>query len=93
MMRKAQFAARFYCVLNYFQPADLKTSGVEILIIEVDNDPLVEKALRDMMKATYRSATIKTLPGAVHFPHPAPLEHRGSVEQSFIHHPSMLTHA
>ena len=69
MMRKAQFVARFHCVLNYFQPADLKTSEIELLIIEADNDPLVEKALRDMMKATYPSATIITLPGAGHFPY------------------------
>ena len=69
MMRKAQFVARLHCVLNYFQPADLKTSGVEILILEADNDPLVEKTLRDMLKSTYPSATIKTLHGAGHFPY------------------------
>jgi hypothetical protein len=41
MMRKAQFAAQFYCVLDYFQPADHKASNVDTLIIEADNGPLM----------------------------------------------------
>ena len=73
MMRKAQFAAHFYCVLDYFQPADQKASNDDILIIEADNGPLMQKTLREMLITTYRSATIKTLPGAGHFPYPAPL--------------------
>ena len=69
MMRKAQFVARFHCVLDYFQPVVSETSGVEMLIVETDNDPLVEKTLRDMLKTTYPSARIITLQGAGHFPY------------------------
>ncbi len=69
MMRKAQFVARFHCVLDYFQPPDQKASNVEILIIEADNDPLVEKTLREMLKTTYPFATVKTLQGVGHFPY------------------------
>ena len=44
-------------------------SNVEILIIEADNDPLVEKTLREMLKATYPSANIINLQGAGPFPY------------------------
>jgi hypothetical protein len=40
-----------------------------MLIVEADNDPLVEKTLRDMLKTTYPSARIITLQGAGHFPY------------------------
>jgi len=69
MMRKAQFVSRFHCVLDYFQPADQEASNVEIMLIEANNDPLVEKTLRELIKTTYPSARIKTLPGAGHFPY------------------------
>jgi len=69
MMSKAQFVARFHCVIDSFEPPDLQSSGIPILIIEADNDPLVEKPLREMLKTTYPSAAIKTLSGAGHFPY------------------------
>ena len=69
MMSKAQFAARFRCVIDSFEPPDIQSSGIPVLIIEADNDPLVEETLREMLKAIYPSAVIKTLPGAGHFPY------------------------
>jgi maspardin len=69
MMRKAQFVARFHCVLDYFPPPDQEASSVEILIVEADNDPLVVKTLREMLKTTYPSARIITLQDAGHFPY------------------------
>jgi maspardin len=50
MMTKAQFVSRFNCVIDSFTPADIKSFGIPVLIIEADNDPLVEKPLREMLK-------------------------------------------
>ena len=69
MMRKAQFVARFHCVLDTFTAPDVKALGIKTLIIESDNDPLVEAKLRTMLKAAYPSAAVKTFKGAGHFPY------------------------
>ena len=39
------------------------------MIIEADNDPLVEEALREQLKDIYSSATVHTLSGVGHFPY------------------------
>ncbi len=69
MMRKVQFVARFFCVLDSFAAPNLAGCGVEVLIIEADNDPLVARPLRKMLKTTYPSVTVKTLSAAGHFPY------------------------
>jgi maspardin len=69
MMTKAQFVSRFNCVIDSFTPADIKSFGIPVLIIEADNDPLVEKPLREMLKKTYPGATVKTLHAVGHFPY------------------------
>ncbi len=69
MMTKDQFVARFHCVIDPFEPADLEKLGIPVLIIEADNDPLVEPALRKMLKQTYPIASVKTLSGVGHFPY------------------------
>ena len=69
MMSKAQFVARFHCVIDGFSPADNKSLGIPVLIIEADNDPLVEKPLREMLKQTYPDAEVKTLHAVGHFPY------------------------
>ena len=69
MMRKVQFVARFFCVLDHFDPPDLQACGVEALIIEADNDPLVVEPLREMLKTAYPTARVKTLHNAGHFPY------------------------
>lgn len=69
MMRKNQFASRFLCVLDDFEAPDIDASGLPVLIIEADNDPLVEEALREMLKATYPSAAVKMMSDAGHFPY------------------------
>lgn len=66
---KAQIVARYRCVIDSFEPADIQSSGTPVLIIEVDNDPLLEKSLRQMLKTTYPSAEIKILNYAGHFPY------------------------
>jgi len=69
MMRKAQFVARFHCVLDTFVAPDVKALGIKTLIIESDNDPLVEEKLRIMLKSAYPSAAVKTFKEAGHFPY------------------------
>ena len=84
MMSKAQFVARFHCVIDSFEPPDIQSSGIPILIIEADNDPLVEKPLRQLLKTTYPSAAIKTLAGAGHFPYLNRADEYSKILQAFF---------
>ncbi len=68
-MDKAQVVARARAVIEPFVPPDPGVLAIPTLIIEADNDPLVEAALRAQLKATYPSARVHTLPGAGHFPY------------------------
>lgn len=67
LMSKAQFIARYHCVIDPFTVPDPKSLGIPILIIEADNDPLVEESLRMQLKQTYPSAQVQTLHGVGHF--------------------------
>ena len=69
MMNKEQFVARFHCVLDSFEPPDLAKLNTPVMIIEADNDPLVEIALREKLKQPYPSAAVKTLNQVGHFPY------------------------
>lgn len=65
-MRKAQVVARYQCVVEEFtapQPT------LPVLIIESDNDPLVELALREQLKTQYPEAQVYTFSAAGHFPY------------------------
>jgi pimeloyl-ACP methyl ester carboxylesterase len=68
-MSKAQFVARFRCVIEPFSTPALLALGIPAMIIESDNDPLVEETLRDQLKATYPSAIVHTLHHVGHFPY------------------------
>jgi pimeloyl-ACP methyl ester carboxylesterase len=68
-MSKAQVVGRFHCVIDPFTAPDIKALGMPVLIIEADNDPLVESALREQLKATYPTATVWTLSKVGHFPY------------------------
>jgi len=68
-MNKAQVVGRFHCVVDPFSAPDVETLGVPVMIIEVDNDPLVEEILREQLKDTYSGATVHTLHGVGHFPY------------------------
>lgn len=69
-MSKAQFLGRFQCVIDSFVAATLpNNSDIPIMLLEADNDPLVEEALREMLKTTYPAATVKTLHNVGHFPY------------------------
>ncbi len=68
-MIKAQVVGRFHCVVDSFTAPDVETLGIPVMIIEVDNDPLVEEVLREQLKATYPDATVHTLHAVGHFPY------------------------
>ena len=68
-MSKAQVVGRFHCVVEPFSAPNLVALSIPAMIIEADNDPLVEKALREQLKATYPSALVHTLSGVGHFPY------------------------
>ncbi len=69
LMTKAQFLARYRCVIEPFQAPDLRALDVPALILESDNDPLVEPELRQALKTTYPSARVHTFRSAGHFPY------------------------
>jgi pimeloyl-ACP methyl ester carboxylesterase len=69
IMRKPDLIARCACLCQTFTPPDLIKLGIPTLIIETDNDPLVDSELRNMLKAAYPSAAVKTFYHAGHFPY------------------------
>ena len=82
MMSKKQFVARFFCVLDYFDPPAMDKLNIPALIIESHNDPLVDNHLRDLLKSTYPSLPVVTLHAQGHFPYlNAPQEYKETLEQ------------
>ena len=67
-MSKDQVVGRYHCVVQPFTAPDLNKLKIPVMIIEADNDPLVEKALREQLKSTYPSAQVRTLSSG-HFPY------------------------
>jgi pimeloyl-ACP methyl ester carboxylesterase len=68
-MRKAQVVGRFHGVVEKFTAPGLEALNIPVLIIEADNDPLVELALRDQLKEIYPSAEVHTFSNVGHFPY------------------------
>lgn len=68
-MSKAQFLARYHCVVDRFQPVDGGQTKVPVLIIESDNDPLVAPDLRTQLKRYYTTARVHTFHHKGHFPY------------------------
>ena len=68
-MSKAQVVGRFHCVVEKFEVPDLNTLRIPVLIIEADNDPLVELALREKLKVVYPTAEVQIFSGVGHFPY------------------------
>jgi pimeloyl-ACP methyl ester carboxylesterase len=64
---KADFLARYRCVVDPFEPPDV--TGLPVLIVESDNDPLVPEELRSALRSTYPSARVHTFRDAGHFPY------------------------
>jgi maspardin len=68
-LTKADFVARYRCVLDDFTAPDPAPAGVPLALLEADNDPLVSDVLRGMLRATYPEAELVTLSGVGHFPY------------------------
>ena len=83
-MSKAQVTARAKAVIESFDPPDPEALGIPVMIIEADNDPLVEKALRELLKQKYPSARIETLHNAGHFPYLNQSETYNALLKSFL---------
>lgn len=66
---RAQVAGRYRGVVEKFTAPDPVALGIPVMIIEADNDPLVEAALREQLKQTYPSAVVHTMTGVGHFPY------------------------
>jgi pimeloyl-ACP methyl ester carboxylesterase len=66
---RAQVAGRYRCVVEKFTAPNPDALGIPVMIIEADNDPLVEAALREQLKETYPSAVVHTMSGVGHFPY------------------------
>ncbi len=80
-MSKAQLIGRYRCVVERF---DAPAPQMPVMIIESDNDPLVEKALREQLKATYPMAEIHTLHNVGHFAYlNIPQEYTALLEEFF----------
>lgn len=86
-MSKAQFVARYHCVVERFVTADPRTLRIPLLIIESDNDSLVEPILRDQLKATYPRATVHTLHQIGHFPYLNEAERYTQLVEAFLAQP------
>jgi maspardin len=84
MMNKQQFVARFHCVIDPFTPPNTEALGIPVMIIEADNDPLVEPALREMLKQTYPAATVATLNQVGHFPYLNQPDHYTELIRAFF---------
>ena len=67
-MSKSQVVGRFHCVVDPFEAPDFAALGTPVMIIEADNDPLVELALREQLKETYPTAEVVTMSNG-HFPY------------------------
>jgi maspardin len=80
-VRKAQVAGRYQCVVEKFT-APLETT-IPILIIEASNDPLVELALREQLKATYPNAQVVSVDNG-HFPYIASPDFYNGLLRDFL---------
>lgn len=82
-MSKAQVLGRYRCVVEPFEAPNMAVLGISVMIIEADNDPLVEVALREQLKETYPTAEVITLSNG-HFPYLSmPAQYTSYLEEFF----------
>jgi len=87
-MSKAQFIARYECVIDKFDKNE--TPDIPKLIIEADNDPLVKEALRKKLIEEYPEAKVITLKHVGHFPYVNEPDLYNEVLKSFFEESSAL---
>ena len=76
------FLARYYCVVDPFEVKVNPT--IPLQIIEADNDPLVEKEIREMLKSTYPQAKVITLHNQGHFSYLSEANQYNKIIEDFI---------
>ncbi len=81
---KAQVLGRYRCVV---EPFEAPVIAIPLLIIESDNDPLVEAALREQLKTTYPAAEVHTFANAGHFPYLNHADAYTTVLKAFLQKP------
>jgi pimeloyl-ACP methyl ester carboxylesterase len=79
------FLARYQCVVDPFV-ADISPS-IPLQIIQSDNDPLVESALRDMLTRQYPKAHVVALKHAGHFPYLNEADNYNKILEQFLQQP------
>ncbi|RLD52692.1 MAG: alpha/beta hydrolase [Bacteroidetes bacterium] len=91
---KKQFVNRYYVVIDYFKviPDDPNIKRIPKLIIESDNDPLVNKELREKLKNLYSGNTsIYTFHNKGHFPYINAADEYNRVLQKFFEEKNNLS--
>lgn len=68
-MSKSHMVGRFHCLIEPFMRPDVQSLGIPVMIIESDNDPLIEPALREALRETYSQACVHTFHQGGHFPY------------------------
>lgn len=86
-MSKAQFIARYNCVVDKFKPIYSSQNKVPILIFEADNDPLVPLELRKNLKQWYPSAQVYNFHNKGHFPYLNSKEEYNRILRAFLEQP------
>ncbi len=84
---KKQFLNRYKVLTDKFfpQPDQYVYKRIPVLIIESANDPLVEKPLREKLKALYAGARVENFGNEGHFPYITATERFNKVLESFFH--------
>ena len=91
-MSKAQFVARYNCVVDKFQPNNDLQKQRDIMIFEADNDPLVPVELRIKLKQLYPQAQVHTFHGKGHFPYlNATVEYNQALKQFLLDSLKVIT--
>ncbi|GAB2539409.1 alpha/beta fold hydrolase [Spirosoma aerophilum] len=83
-MSKAQFLARYQCVVDKFVPMDGTQTKIPVLILESDNDPLVPAELRTALKQYYKTAQVHTFHAKGHFPYLNAKDEYNTVLRAFL---------
>ena len=81
---KRRLLARYHTVVEPFTVADPAPEGIELLLLESDNDPLLSDSLRAGLRATYGSAPVHTFHDGGHFPYLHRASEYTSVLRSFL---------
>ena len=81
---KRRLLARYHTVVEPFPVTDPAPEGIELLLLQSDNDPLLSDSLQAGLRATYGSARVHTFHDGGHFPYLHRAAEYTSVLRSFL---------